>query len=203
MSAALNYPPALLRLLESLRRLPGVGPRTAERLALWLLSDTGTRALPLAEALQAAAGALRLCRQCGFFCEGELCGACADAERAAREILVVEKATDILPIERSGVFRGTYHALGGKLSPLDGVGPEHLRIQALLERLKKQKPPEVILALSADVEGMATTSYLAALLKEEGVTVSRIAHGLPAGGGLEHADMLTLRNALNERRPAL
>lgn len=197
----LGYPPPLEILLRELRRLPGVGPKSAERMALWLLADPERRSSPLAEALESASLKVQSCAKCGFFCVGELCEICADPRRGGREICVVEQATDILPIERTGLFQGRYHALGGKLSPLDHIGPEKLRIQELMDRLEEESPSEVILALSADVEGGATTSYLAGLLRERGIRVSRVAHGLPAGGGLEHADSLTLQSALSGRSP--
>ena len=199
MAAPLTYPPSLDSLLGELRRLPGVGPKSAERMALWLLAAPTDRTTPLAEALTQAATSLRPCAGCGFHTQEELCPVCADPVRGGREICVVEQTTDILPIERTGLFQGRYHALGGKLSPLDRIGPEQLRIAQLLQRVEMEHPTEIILALSADVEGGATTSYLAGLLRERGLQVSRVAHGLPAGGGLEHADALTLRSALNGR----
>jgi recombination protein RecR len=199
MASSLSYPPPLEILLRELRRLPGVGPKSAERMALWLLADPGQRSSPLAEAVQEAAARVRPCTKCGFFTIEALCPVCADPRRGGREICVVEQATNILPLERTGLFQGRYHALGGKLSPLDHIGPGQLRIQALMDRLEEEGPSEIILALSADVEGGATTSYLAGLLRERGIPVSRVAHGLPAGGGLEHADALTLQSALSGR----
>lgn len=199
MGVTLSYPPPLEALLRELRRLPGVGPKSAERIALWLLADASRRSMPLAESLQAASATVRPCNKCGFFSVQELCPVCSDPKRGGLEICVVEHATDILPIEKTGLFRGRYHALGGKLSPLDRIGPENLRIRELLDRLDEEQPTEIILALSADVEGGATTSYLASLLRERGIAVSRVAHGLPAGGGLEHADSLTLQSALAGR----
>lgn len=176
-----------------------MGPKSAERMALWLLGADCERAESLASSLRAAAGTVRPCRKCGFFACGEVCVLCADPLRAGREICVVEHATDILPMEKTGIFGGRYHSLGGKLSPLDHIGPDQLRIGILLERIDDEKPSEIILALSADVEGGATTSYLADILREKKVLVSRVAHGLPAGGGLEHADALTLQSALSGR----
>lgn len=198
----LDYPAPFLDLTKELRRLPGVGPRSAERIALWLLSNQDARPAALASALAAAPAAIRPCRHCGFFAVGELCGICSEPSRQGREICVVEQATDILPLERTGMFGGVFHALGGRLAPLDHVGPEGLRIDALLDRIRRQPPQEVILALSADVEGEATTNYLTGVLAPLGVPVTRIAHGLPAGGGLEHADQMTLQRALAGRRPA-
>lgn len=196
-----DYPEPFRELTRQLRRLPGVGPRGAERMALWLTQSADAKPLQLVEALQTAASSLQPCQKCGFFATGPLCEICQNEARCGREICVVEQATDILPLERTGIFRGLYHALGGRLAPLDQIGPENLRIASLLERVRAEHPTEIILALSADVEGEATTSYLADLLTPEGVKISRIAHGLPAGGGLEHADELTLLRALTGRNP--
>jgi recombination protein RecR len=196
---AVDYPEPFRELARELRRLPGIGPRSAERITLWLASARDARPLDLATALHTAAEHLRTCRTCGFFCTGESCAICLDASRAGIEICVVEQATDILPIERTGFFRGRYHALGGRLAPLDHVGPDQLRIGELHRRIEIEKPSEIILALSADVEGEATTHFLAETLAASGVRVTRIAHGLPAGGGLEHADPLTVQRALAGR----
>lgn len=198
----LDYPAPFNQLARELRRLPGLGPRSAERCALWLLGHKDARPAMLAEAITQAAASIRPCRDCGFFAVGELCEICSQPARQCRELCVVEQPTDILPLERSGVFGGLYHALGGRLAPLDHIGPEQLRIEPLLQRIRSSKPSEVILALSADVEGEATTNYLVEILAPLGVPTSRIAHGLPAGGGLEHADQLTLQRALTGRRPA-
>ncbi len=145
-------------------------------------------------------GTVKSCERCGFFSVTALCEICAEPARTGREICVVETATDILPIERTAAFRGSYHALGGRLAPLDNVGPEDLRIESLLERVRAEQPTELILALSSDVEGEATSNYLADVLEASGVPITRIAQGLPAGGGLEHADQLTLQRALAGRR---
>lgn len=198
----LDYPEPFNRLVRELRRLPGLGPRSAERCALWLLGHKDARPAQLAAAMTEAEESVRPCVKCGFFAVEELCGICSQPSRQGREICIVEHATDILPIERSGVFNGLYHALGGRLSPLDHIGPERLRIAQLIERIREETPIEAILALSADVEGEATTTYLTEILAPTGVRITRIAHGLPAGGGLEHADQLTLQRALSGRRPA-
>ena len=198
---SVDYPEPFRELARELRRLPGIGPRTAERIALWLASSKDARPLDLAGSLRSAAENLRSCKTCGFFSTNDLCEICRAEDRIGREICVVEQATDILPIERTGYFGGRYHVLGGRLAPLDHIGPEQLRIGELLERAKTEVPSEIILALSADVEGEATTNYLAEILSPLGIAVSRIAHGLPAGGGLEHADPLTLQRALAGRNP--
>ncbi|HET9523576.1 MAG TPA: recombination mediator RecR [Terrimicrobiaceae bacterium] len=198
---SVDYPEPFRELARELRRLPGIGPRTAERIALWLASSKDARPLDLAGSLRNAAENLRSCRTCGFFSTNDLCEICRAEDRTGREICVVEQATDILPLERTGSFEGRYHVLGGRLAPLDHIGPEQLRIGELLERAKTEAPSEIILALSADVEGEATTNYLAEILSPLGIAVTRIAHGLPAGGGLEHADPLTLQRALAGRNP--
>jgi recombination protein RecR len=194
-----DYPEPFRELARELRRLPGIGPRTAERIALWIVSSKDARPLGLAKALRGAAEGLRSCAICGFFATQKLCEICQDETRLGKEICVVEQATDILPIERTGTFRGRYHVLGGRLAPLDHIGPDQLRISALLDRVRAEAPAEIILALSADVEGEATTNYLSEMLAPLGVRVTRIAHGLPAGGGLENADPLTLQRALAGR----
>ena len=198
---AIDYPAPFLQLSRELRRLPGIGPRSAERIALWILSNKDARPAQLSAALTAAATSVHHCKQCGFFATEDLCEICLQPSRAGREICVVEQATDILPIEKTGSFRGLYHALGGRLAPLDHIGPDELRIEPLLKRVSTEKPTEIILALSADVEGEATTNYLVELLESSGISLTRIAHGLPAGGGLEHADQITLQRALSGRRP--
>lgn len=142
---------------------------------------------------------MRNCAKCGFFAEKELCTICLDPGRDPSLLCVVEQPTDVLPLERTGEFSGLYHTLGGKLSPLDHVGPENLRIESLLQRVRGERPQEVILALSADVEGEATASYLGELLAGEGARITRIAQGLPAGAGLESADDLTLARAFSGR----
>jgi len=195
-----DYPEPFKALVRELRRLPGVGPRSAERMALWLMED-GERPGALSGALGAAREVLRHCTDCGFFSTEELCVICAEDGRESL-LCVVERATDILPIERSGAFRGRYHALGGRLSPLEHVGPEDLRLGELTARLDRGAFTEVILALSTDVEGEATANYLVEILASRGVRVSRLAQGMPAGGGLEHADELTLARALAGRRQA-
>jgi recombination protein RecR len=195
-----DYPEPFLILVRELRRLPGIGPRSAERMALWLLEDAG-RPTSLVEALSSARDGVKRCRECGFFSEEELCGVCTDAGREAI-LCVVERATDILPIERSGAFRGHYHVLGGRLAPLEHIGPEDLRIVELTSRLSSRAYGEVILALSTDVEGEATANYLVELLAPRGVAITRLAQGMPAGGGLEGTDELTLSRALLGRSSA-
>jgi recombination protein RecR len=194
-----DYPEPFQQLARQLRRLPSIGPRSAERIALWLTTSPDAHIDALVEALSSAGREMRACERCGFFATDAECAICANPDRVGREICVVETATDVLPIERTGFFTGRYHTLGGRLAPLENVGPEDLRIDALVARAAEEKPTEIILALSADVEGEATANYLADVLASSGVPVSRIAQGLPAGGGLEHADQLTLQRALAGR----
>ena len=194
-----NYPAPIHALVAELKRMPGIGPRSAERIALWMVQSRDSRAGDIAAAISGVAENIRPCQKCGFFTTGELCDFCTDPGRDTSQLCVVEQATDILPLERSGAFRGRFHALGGRISPLDHIGPEDLRIAELLERARSEKPSEIILALGSDVEGEATANYIAGLLRELPLTVTRIAQGLPAGGGLEHADELTLSRALTGR----
>ncbi len=195
-----EYPPPLKELVGALKRLPGVGPRSAERIALYLIQAGGREtAARLQQSLRRATEEVRLCEQCGFFSTAALCGICSDPQRDRFVICVVERATDILPLERTGIFRGHYHALGGRLSPLEGVRPEDLRIQELMDRINSAMPTEIVLALSADVEGEATAHYLAEQLRPTNVRITRIAQGLPAGLGLDSADSLTLNRALQGR----
>ncbi len=193
------YPAPIQALVTELKRMPGIGPRSAERIALWMVQRRDSRATDIAAAITAVATGIRGCQRCGFFTTGAVCEICADAGRDPAQLCVVEQATDILPLERSGAFRGRYHALGGRISPLEHIGPDDLAIATLIERVRCEKPSEVILALGSDVEGEATANYLADLLRQESVTITRIAQGLPAGGGLEHADELTLSRALSGR----
>lgn len=200
MSRRIEYPAALKRLIAELKRMPGIGPRSAERIALWMVQRPEARPAEIAQAMAEVTAGIHPCARCGFFATEELCEICADPARETAAICVVENATDVLPIERTGVFKGRYHALGGRLSPLEHVGPEQLRIEALLHRVRTEQPTEVILALGAEVEGEATASYLAELLRGSGIAVTRIAQGLPAGGGLEFADEVTVSRALVGRR---
>lgn len=179
--------------------MPGIGPRSAERIALWIIQAPNSRPGEISEAISRCSQAVLNCRECGFFSEGELCAICNDPGRDRSVLCVVEQPTDILSLERTGAFSGVYHALGGKLSPLNHVEPEDLRFEALLQRMKQAAPRELILALGADVEGEATASYLAHLLAGVEVRVTRLAQGLPAGLGLESADDVTIARAFSGR----
>ncbi|MEO8617641.1 MAG: recombination mediator RecR [Luteolibacter sp.] len=196
-----DFPEPVKALVGELKRLPGVGPRSAERIAVWLLQSPKADAPALAKSLLIAKETIRPCPICGFFATESGCEVCEDPARDQHILCVVEQATDVLPLERSGAFRGRYHCLGGKLSPLDRVSPEDLRIPSLLRRIDDATGElEVILALGSDVEGEATANYLAELLRGRNCRLTRIAQGLPAGGGLEHADELTLMRAMQGRR---
>src|SRR5437763_5786446 len=179
--------------------MPGGGPRSAERIALWIVQARGDQPEQIARAISETRRGIHPCKLCGYFATDELCDICSDSSRATELLCVVEQPTDILPLEKTSAFRGRYHSLGGKISPLDHVEPDDLRIKELLERLEREKISEVIFALSADVEGEATTNYLVDLLRAKPVTLTRIARGIPAGGGLESADELTLSAALTGR----
>ena len=198
--ARADYPEPIKQLISELKKLPGVGPRSAERIAVWMVQHRKRNPGALAEALVGARDEVALCATCGFFASSGACSVCDDQSRDPQLFCVVEQPTDVLPIERSGAFNGYYHCLGGKLSPLDNVTPSDLRIEGLMKRVEAREGAEVILALSADVEGEATANYLAEQLGAMSCKVTRIAQGLPAGGGLEHADELTLIRALQGRR---
>lgn len=194
-----EYPPALRELVTQLRRMPGVGPRSAERIALWMVQARENQPEEIAAAITKTRTAIHPCKLCGYFATDELCEICADSSRVIDLLCVVEQPTDILPLEKTSAFRGRYHSLGGRISPLDHIGPEDLRIKELLDRVEKEKFSEIIFALSGDAEGEATTNYLVDLLKDKNATLTRIARGLPAGAALESADELTLSQALSGR----
>ena len=194
-----EYPPALRELVAQLRRMPGVGPRSAERIALWMVQARENQPEQIAAAITQTRTAIHPCRLCGYFASEDVCEICADPSRANGVLCVVEQPTDILPLEKTSAFRGRYHSLGGRIAPLDHIGPEDLRIKELLDRVEQEKFSEIIFALSADAEGEATTNYLVDLLKSQPVTLSRIARGLPAGAALESADEVTLSQALSGR----
>lgn len=199
--AVVDYPEPVKILIFQLKQLPGIGPKSAERIAVWLLQQDGEVSNLFSEAVTTAGRSVVECGICGFFSTEEAgCEICEGSQREQSSLCVVEQPTDILPLERSGAFRGHYHSLRGRISPLDNVGPEDLRIGALMDRLRNGDFTEVILALSSDVEGEATANYLAEILKEfPEIKVSRLAQGLPAGGGLDSADELTLMRALQGR----
>ena len=193
-------PEPIIALNAALAKLPGVGPRSAERLGLYLVQAEVAQVRQLADVMLAARERIRFCDICGALTEKSPCALCDDPRRDAALVCVVERAVDILSIEKSGTYRGKFHVLGGKISPLDGVEPDDLRIAGLERRLGAEPIRELIIALGTDVEGDATSHYLAKRLARKGLKISRIAYGLPAGSGLEFADELTLSRALEGRR---
>lgn len=195
-----SLPEPITALTAALGKLPGIGPRSAERLALHLVQADVPAVQQLAQTILNARERIRLCSICGALTETEPCAICSDSRREGSLICVVERPTDILSVEKANSFRGRYHVLGGKISPLNGVEPEDLRIGQLEARLKRESIREIVIALPTDVEGDATSFYLAKLLSAHGVRITRIAHGLPAGSGLDFADDLTLTRALEGRR---
>jgi len=196
-----HYPEPVARLIEALQRLPGIGPKTAQRLTFFLLKRPVEEVRELSEALVAVKDRIVYCQTCFNVTDEDPCRICRDPGRDSRLICVVEEPNDLLAMERTGEFRGRYHVLLGALSPLDGIGPEDLKVRELLARLDTgADTAEVILATNPNVEGEATALYLAKLLRPLGVKVTRIARGLPVGGDLEYADQVTLSKALEGRR---
>jgi recombination protein RecR len=194
------YEGAVQDLIDELGRLPGIGPKSAQRIAFHLLSIDGADVERLAAVLTRVKAEVRFCRICGNVAEAEECRICRDPRRDATVICVVEEPKDVVAIERTREFRGRYHVLGGAISPIDGVGPDDLRVRELLQRLSDGAVTELILATDPNLEGEATATYLARLIKPMGMTVSRLASGLPVGGDLEYADEVTLGRAFSGRR---
>lgn len=193
--------PEIERLIALLAKLPGLGPRSARRAALYLLKRRDSVMTPLARLLEEAAVAVTTCSVCGTLDSTDPCAVCADSRRDATQICVVEEVGDLWALERAGTFKGRYHVLGGVLSALEGVGPEDLNIARLVARAAGGTTGEVILALSATVDGQTTAHYIAERLAPSGVSVTRLAHGVPVGGELDYLDDGTLSAALKARRP--
>jgi recombination protein RecR len=189
-------------LIDELGRLPGVGPKSAQRIAYYLLKADAADANRLAAAITEAKATVSWCRQCFNIAQGDLCRFCRDERRDPTILCVVEEPRDIVAMERTHEFRGRYHVLQGAISPIDGIGPEQLRIRELLRRVGDEGVTEVILAVNPNIEGDATALYLTRVLKPSGITVTRLASGLPVGGDLEYADEVTLGRALSGRREA-
>lgn len=187
-------------LIDELGRLPGVGPKSAQRIAFHLLKVSREDAVRLARAIAAAKDKVRWCERCFNISEGELCGICADARRDHAQVCVVEEPRDLVAVEKTGEFKGRYHVLQGAISPIEGVGPEQLRVKELLGRIEGEGIEEIILCTNPNLEGEATALYLGRLLKPLGLQVTRLASGLPVGGDLEYADELTLGRAFEGRR---
>lgn len=194
------YPDSIANLIEAMQKLPGVGPKTAQRLAFFILTLPRNEVVQMAKAMVNAKDKTHYCSICGNFTDSELCVVCSDKRREDSVLCVVQDARDVLALERMREFKGLYHVLGGAISPIDGIGPDQLRMRELLERLKDGRVQEVILATNPTVEGEATALYVARLVKPLGIRVTRLAHGLPVGGDLEYADEVTLSRALEGRR---
>jgi recombination protein RecR len=193
-------PESIASLIGALSKLPGIGPRSAERIALHLVQTDSDSVKHLAKVILQAREQIRFCDCCGALTERAICDFCSDHRRDASLVCLVERPVDILSVEKSGTFRGKYHVLGGKISPLNGVEAEDLRIAELEQRIDREGIKEIVIALGTDVEGDATSYYLSKRLARQGLRVTRIAHGLPAGSGLEFADEITLSRALEGRR---
>jgi recombination protein RecR len=187
-------------LIDELNRLPGIGPKSAQRLAFYIVKSQAQDARRLADAINRAKERVRFCRECYGVAEGELCRLCADPSRDVTVVCVVEEPKDVSAVEKAGVVKGRYHVLGGAISPMQGIGPDDLRVQELLDRVSRNGVAEVILATNPNLEGNATAMYVAGLLKPLGIRVTRLASGLPVGGDLEYADEVTLGQALEGRR---
>jgi recombination protein RecR len=194
------YAAPVQELIDELGRLPGVGPKSAQRIAFHLLKLPKEDALRLARSITEVKDRVAFCTRCFNIAEGDLCEICADPRRDSTVVCVVEEPRDIVAIEKTGEFRGRYHVLQGAISPIEGVGPDQLRVKELLDRLDAEEITELILCTNPNIEGEATAMYLGRLLKPLGVKVTRIASGLPVGGDLEYADELTLGRALEGRR---
>ena len=194
------YEGVIQELIDELGRLPGVGPKSAQRIAFYLLQADDDQAKRLAEVLTEVKERVRFCEQCGNVAEAELCNICRDPRRAKASICVVEESKDVQAIERTREFKGLYHVLGGAISPIEGIGPDNLRIKELVARLADPEIKEVIIATDPNLEGEATATYLTRMLSPMGITISRLASGLPVGGDLEYADEITLGRAFEGRR---
>ncbi len=190
---------AITRAVEEFERLPGIGPKSAQRIVFWLLNTDDDTALRLADAIREVKETVHFCPQCFNYAEGELCEVCANADRDATIFCVVEQPRDIMSIERTGSFRGLYHVLGGVISPMDGIGPEELHVRELMARLADGVVAEVLVATNPNVEGETTATYLSRLIKPLGVRVTRLASGLPVGSDLEFADEVTLSRSIQSR----
>ncbi len=200
MDASINDGRALQRLLDELGRLPGIGPKSAQRIAYYLLEADADQARRLAQAILEVKQQVHFCPVCFSYATRETCDVCADASRDRTSVCVVSEPRDVSAIERTGSYHGLYHVLGGVISPMDKIGPEQLHVRELLARLASGDVTEVILATNPDVEGETTATYLARTIRPLGVRVSRLASGLPVGGDLEYADEITLGRAIEERR---
>ena len=196
----LQYARPLARLVGEFEKLPGIGPKSAQRLALYVLRLSEEEAQALADAIVDVKAKIRYCRVCYNFTDQEVCDICRDKRRTDEQICVVSDARDLIAIEKTGEFKGRYHVLGGVINPMEGIGPDQLKVRELLARLQDTPPQELILAMNPNVEGEATGLYIARLLKTFDIPVTRIAHGLPVGGDMDYADQATLIQAFAGRR---
>ncbi len=194
------YEGVIQELIDELGRLPGVGPKSAQRIAFYLLQADEDQAKRLAEVLMEVKERVRFCEKCGNVAEADLCNICRDPRRSKASICVVEESKDVQAIERTREFKGLYHVLGGAISPIEGIGPDNLRIKELVARLADPEIKEIIIATDPNLEGEATATYLTRMLSPMGITISRLASGLPVGGDLEYADEITLGRAFEGRR---
>ena len=195
----IHYPASILNLIKQISRLPGIGEKTAERLALHILRSPQRDARALAQSILEVKDQVRLCTQCYGLSDADLCKICSDPARDASVVCVVEQQADMVAVEKSGAFRGRYHILAGALSPMNGIGPEDIRINELLKKIEGQQLQEVVLATSTNVEGEATAAYIAQRLKAHSVKVTRIASGVPIGGDLKYVDQVTMKKAMEAR----
>ena len=194
-----HYPQAILKLIDSLSTLPGIGKKTAERLALHILHAPDHEAASLAADIIELKSSVRICKKCFALSDQDICHICANPSRDSRQICIVENPTDMVAIEKSNGFSGVYHILGGALSPIDGIGPDDIRIKELIQRIDVEMPKEVIIATKTNVEGESTAAYVQEQLKTRPVKLSRIASGIPMGGDLQYIDSLTMQKALEKR----
>lgn len=197
----MDYPKPLQELIDSLQFLPGIGAKTAERLALFILDDLrDDRASKLSQSILMVKRHISTCKVCGNFCEGDMCEVCLDSSRDVTKLCVVQSPKDIYFFERIGVFKGRYHVLNGLISPVDGVGPDDIALPELIERLKDDQISEIVLALSATTEGEMTSKYISQVLDQVPIVISRLAHGIPVGGDIGYADEMTLLKAFMNRQ---
>ncbi|MBE6472880.1 MAG: recombination protein RecR [Coriobacteriaceae bacterium] len=192
--------PALQKLLDELERLPGIGAKSAQRIAYWMMNTDSATVLRLADAIHEVKSTVHFCTRCFNYAEGDLCEICQSGERDGSVICVVSEPRDLAAVERTGAFRGVYHVLGGELAPMDGVGPDDLHIAELMQRLAAEDVREVVLATNPNVEGETTAAYIARLLRPFDVSVTRLASGMPVGGEIDFIDEVTLSRAIEARR---
>jgi len=196
----ITYARPLAQLLEQLEKLPGIGPKSAQRLAFHILRAPREDSENLAQAVRDVRDKIKACTRCGNFTDAEICDVCLDPRRESSSLCIVAEARDLLAIENSNEFRGRYHVLGGVMNPIEGIGPEQLSVGALMKRVGEENISEVIMAVSPTIEGETTANYLANLLKPRGIRVTQLARGLPFGGDLDYADQMTIAGALRGRR---